>query len=459
MDGNSVHLRNSRRSQQLSYFAPTTSSTSTQHQQQYPGGGTAQASSNLTSGGGGNSQAPVTPVDFTFPRRRHESVSQAGTVGGMGETTGVTYVGRRIAQAIILDGLENASQEVFAVILEMIITREINDRNRYVFPDLIVIAVFTSSTVPENIPKQLLDYFAINASYYFSMPQPRPQTIPTRRHALFRRTDWDELTKRMKTVTVSTDMMRYIRDVIVAVRTHEAVHGGLTARAALDLEAIMKTLSAIFQSKFVTPELLTIAAEKVFSHRLQLRSTRMQKIRPDLAGGSDGDRSSSNPSPNLPRNGKGVVREHQFRTLKQGQERYSKSETGGQSQRQEKDSAAAAGASSGTRKNSTESDRSSVGGASFVQLSDSESEEEGDEATTSSSNGSIIQRQSSDESHGSVAQRSSPHQNQQQKPLYRRRSSQRSQPLQLQGEFDDGQDSRTAADVVRDVLRVVYPPI
>lgn len=44
----------------------------------------------------------------------------------------------------------------------------------------------------------------------------------------------------MKAVTVSNDMMRYIRDVIVGVRTHEAVHGGLTARAALDLELIMK---------------------------------------------------------------------------------------------------------------------------------------------------------------------------------------------------------------------------
>lgn len=44
----------------------------------------------------------------------------------------------------------------------------------------------------------------------------------------------------MKAVTVSNDMTRYIRDVIVAIRTHEAVYGGLTARAALDLEAIMK---------------------------------------------------------------------------------------------------------------------------------------------------------------------------------------------------------------------------
>ncbi|KAG9062098.1 hypothetical protein KI688_006823 [Linnemannia hyalina] len=225
-------------------------------------------------GGGastGSSHAPVTPVDFTFPRRRHESFSNVGGYGGVGETSGITYSGRKIAQAIILDGLENSSQEVFSVLLEMIVNKEINDRNRYVLPDLIIIAIFNSPNVPENVPKRLLDYFAINGTYHFSIPQPpRMHAVPARKHALFRRTDWDELSKRMKAVTVSNDMTRYIRDVIVAIRTHEAVYGGLTARAALDLEAIMKTLAAIFQTNFVTPDLLTIAAEKVFSHRIEL---------------------------------------------------------------------------------------------------------------------------------------------------------------------------------------------
>lgn len=120
-------MRTSRRSQQLSYFAPTASSTSTQLQHQFSTGistatgGAAGSGLNANNGAPGtsNSQTPVTPVDFTFPRRRHESVSIAGTGGGMEEATGVTYGGRRIAQAIILDGLENASQEIFAVIMEV----------------------------------------------------------------------------------------------------------------------------------------------------------------------------------------------------------------------------------------------------------------------------------------------------------------------------------------------------
>lgn len=38
----------------------------------------------------------------------------------------------------------------------MIINKGINDRNRYELPDLIIIAVFSSQNVPDNIPKQLV---------------------------------------------------------------------------------------------------------------------------------------------------------------------------------------------------------------------------------------------------------------------------------------------------------------
>ncbi|KAF9123660.1 hypothetical protein BGW39_008804 [Mortierella sp. 14UC] len=351
-------------------------------------------------GGGASissSHAPVTPVDFTFPRRRHESVSNAGGYGGAGETSGITYSGRRIAQAIILDGLENASQEVYAVLLEMIINKEINDRNRYVLPDLIIIAIFNSPNVPENVPKQLLDYFSINGTYQFSIPQPRMQTVPARKHALFRRTDWDELSKRMKAVTVSNDMTRYIRDVIVAIRTHEAVYGGLTTRAALDLEAIIKTLAAIFQTDFVTPDLLTIAAEKVFSHRLELKSTRRQRMLAAAAGSSSVSSSSSSP----------------YRTGRLSQGRNNgKTPLRGHAQQGQPPSHI-------SRKGSTGSEASSIGGDSFVEHSDSD-------------DGS---------SHAGGGHKGS----------------------QQHDQGDDGlnevADETTAADVVRDVLRVVYPPI
>ncbi|KAF9434069.1 hypothetical protein BGZ76_008631 [Entomortierella beljakovae] len=376
---------------------------------------------------GGNSsiasvQIPVTPVDFTFPRRRHESVSNPAGYNGVGETTGITYSGRRIAQAIILDDLENASPEVFAILMEMIVTKEINDRNRYVLPDLIIIAVFNSPTIPDKIPRQLLDYFAINGTYQYSIPQqpqPRILPVPPKKHALFRRTEWDELSKRVKVVTVSSDMMRYIRDVIVAVRTHEAVHGGLTARAALDLEAIMKTLAAIFQTTFVTPDLLLIAAEKVFSHRIELKSTRRKKM---LAASSIASSSASSSSASLPSQSEPL--QIQKNPRKGDAKGYQKLR---QSQQQQLSISQGKG-----RRDSSSSDQSSFGGGSIVEHS-SDSDEE-------SSNGSFIV-------HDDTARE--------------RRLGKRIQ-IQSQGYLDqleESEDEKTTADVVRDVLRVVYPPI
>ncbi|KAF9361113.1 hypothetical protein BGX26_005742 [Mortierella sp. AD094] len=367
--------------------------------------------------GGGSSitsgKVPVTPVDFTFPRRRHESLSNAAGYGGpAGETSGITYSGRKIAQAIILDDLENASQEVYATLLEMIVTKEINDKNRYVLPDLIIIAVFGSPNIPDKIPKQLLDYFAINGTYQLSIPQLRIQPVPARRHALFRRTEWDELSKRMKVVTVSNDMMRYIRDVIVAVRTHEAVHGGLTARAALDLEAIIKTLAAIFQTTFVTPDLLMIAAEKVFSHRLELKSTRRRKIlsSSNLALSSSSTSSLSLPSPTQPSQPSNSLGKTPMRGYQELQHSQQPPQGKG-------------------RRGSTSSDQSSIGGASFVEISDSDEQ---------SSSGSIVvnnttrdwRQDGRSHTHGREAV-----------------------------EVIEEADEKTAADVVQDVLKAVYPPI
>ncbi|KAG0083425.1 hypothetical protein BGZ92_010785, partial [Podila epicladia] len=340
-----------------------------------------------------SSHATVTPVDFTFPRRRHESVSIQGGYGqgGGGELpTGVTYSGRKIAQAIILDGLENASQEVYAVLLEMIINKGINDRNRYELPDLIIIAVFSSQNVPDNIPKQL---------------------------------DWDELSKRMKAVTVSNDMMRYIRDVIVGVRTHEAVHGGLTARAALDLELIMKTLAAIFQTTFVTPELLVTAAEKVFSHRLQLKSTWRKKLL--LVNNYYNNNSNTNNNSSGIRPTEFSMRSHSAPPTNYGKTPLRGSQAPAVSIGHKE----SFGSSAHRQKQQQERGNDD---ASFVEISDS------DDGSSSSSSVHQVNSQ--------------PQRSQHQK-------SGETQSLFLDEPVLGEDTEKTAADVVKDVLKAVYPPI
>ncbi|KAG0228901.1 hypothetical protein BGW41_003247 [Actinomortierella wolfii] len=61
---------------------------------------------------------------------------------------------------------------------------------------------------------------------------------PDEQDSMFKR-DWDDLAKKMRRVTISNDMMRYIRDVVVGIRTHVEVDGGLTPRASQDLITVV----------------------------------------------------------------------------------------------------------------------------------------------------------------------------------------------------------------------------
>ncbi|CAG8546772.1 4950_t:CDS:2 [Acaulospora colombiana] len=149
-------------------------------------------------------QSPATPSDYTFTKKKHESVAASSYESH----SPYISLSRKLAQVIIIEDLTDANEVIYAFIME------------------------------EEI---------------------------------------DELSRRMDQVTVHNDMQRYMRDVVVGLRTHRLVKGGLTARASSDLGTLVKALAAIFQRKYATPELVLFASEKVFSHRLILRDVKDDK--------------------------------------------------------------------------------------------------------------------------------------------------------------------------------------
>lgn len=172
----------------------------------------------------------------------------------------------------------------------------------------------------------------------------------------------------------------------------------------------IRTLAAIFQTNFVTPDLLTIAAEKVFSHRIELKSTRRQRM---LAAATGGLGSSSVSSPSSPyRNNRSSLGRNNGKTPLRGTRQTPPHIS---------------------RKGSTGSEASgSIGGDSFVEHS---SDSEGGSSHAGGGRGGS----GDDGDGGSVVDGRGG------------------------GDDDDGAsevaDETTAADVVREVLRVVYPPI
>ncbi|CAG8438432.1 14015_t:CDS:10 [Ambispora leptoticha] len=216
------------------------------------------------------SQFPVSPLDFTFSRKRHESISTSG------QDPPSPFTGsKKLAQAAIVEGLE-MNELIHAFLLEMLIKKQVTDRTTvYNLPrPFIVIALLPLSNTRYKLPSQLLDRFFISYTYegiIGNSGSGKAVSSSNRKNNIVRYNEIEDFSKKMEKVFIHNDMQRYIRDVVIGMRTHRIVKGGITARTASDLVTLVKALAVVFQKNFVTPELVLIASEKVFSHRLIIR--------------------------------------------------------------------------------------------------------------------------------------------------------------------------------------------
>ncbi|KAI8330559.1 hypothetical protein BD560DRAFT_429159 [Blakeslea trispora] len=146
----------------------------------------------------------------------------------------------RLAQTLIVQNLESADAVTQALLLELISTRELRVSN-----------------LKYNLPKPFFLVIAVLPQGY-------------NRLSISSQLEIKALAEKASCVHVHIDIMRYIRDIVVSIRTHPRVKGGLTARCSKDLVIVTKSLATLFERNFLTPDLVTIAAEKVFGHRLHI---------------------------------------------------------------------------------------------------------------------------------------------------------------------------------------------
>lgn len=239
---------------------------------------------------------PISPIDFTFRRK-----SQDNQIGmhsyrnyddkdygkfkrsdfGDSSSSRSSFMPTRIAQAVIVKNLHQASDHVQATLLEAIIVQQLKIQSAtYNVPHpFIVVAILPQDAPPRSILSQLIDRFYV--SYRFDdeslsdTPNAADQRFgpmqPPKRIALVKSHEIKDLANAVNMININVDIVVYIRDIVVGIRTHRLVHSGLTSRASQDLVLVVKALSALFRREYVTPDLVSIAAEKVFSHRLLLK--------------------------------------------------------------------------------------------------------------------------------------------------------------------------------------------
>lgn len=80
----------------------------------------------------------------------------------------------------------------------------------------------------------------------------------------------EELSELCKSVMLSMEVKQYQMDIISFLRIHRAVACGITASATKMFDKLARCLATLHNLTFVTPSLITLAARKIYLHRIQI---------------------------------------------------------------------------------------------------------------------------------------------------------------------------------------------
>ncbi|KAI8377649.1 uncharacterized protein BYT42DRAFT_497219 [Radiomyces spectabilis] len=122
----------------------------------------------------------------------------------------VSSVTHRLAQTVVIQRLSDANEAIMAALTELVIAKELRISN-----------------VRYNTPKP-----------YFLVILVLPHDF--NRRAISAQLELQMLAEEATKVYINIDITRYIRDVVVGIRNHPNIQGGLTARASQDLVTVTK---------------------------------------------------------------------------------------------------------------------------------------------------------------------------------------------------------------------------
>lgn len=101
-----------------------------------------------------------------------------------------------------------------------------------------------------------------------------PKTINTatfnNKPPVFSASDVSHLRQTSLHVSIDIDVTRYQMNIISFLRMHRAVAGGITPPATRHFETLIKSLAPLHGLDYVTPALVTLAARKVYLHRIKM---------------------------------------------------------------------------------------------------------------------------------------------------------------------------------------------
>ncbi|KAK9471321.1 uncharacterized protein V1510DRAFT_404301 [Dipodascopsis tothii] len=162
------------------------------------------------------------------------------------------------ATLAVLRDVGTASDYVQAQLLDILRTRA---------GPVLAVPVVVRTRLRPQLFAYLVDHMFIS-HHYDAKDAPAAPTAPPKTVALFPRRDVDRLGALLASIHISTEVRRYMQDIMVFLRMHRVVRGGVSSRATRDFELAVRCLSLLNGLAFATPSVVAVAARKVYAHRV-----------------------------------------------------------------------------------------------------------------------------------------------------------------------------------------------
>ncbi|OAL05195.1 hypothetical protein IQ06DRAFT_212865 [Phaeosphaeriaceae sp. SRC1lsM3a] len=97
---------------------------------------------------------------------------------------------------------------------------------------------------------------------------PTGRTKGEKQGVIFSQEDLADLASRTKDVKISSEVRAYLHNIIVFMRLHRAVAGGISALATRHFNTLAHALAPLHGTDYISPSLVALAARKIYPHRI-----------------------------------------------------------------------------------------------------------------------------------------------------------------------------------------------
>ncbi|KAI9683848.1 MAG: hypothetical protein M1829_004182 [Trizodia sp. TS-e1964] len=210
---------------------------------------------------------------------------------------------RKLANVIIAKNIDLSDARVQIQALELLRNRRILTHTAaHTAPSqFLFVALLSGELEDSNLVSHLNDFMFI--SHFHSIDEDFPEinegdggsissvvrksqsgTTATEIEPLFSSEDIEKLASEMLNVAIHAEVKRYMQNIIVYLRLHRAVAGGISPRATKHFDKLVRCLAPLNSLNYVTPSLVALAARKTYPHRIEMVSPENER---SMQWGSD----------------------------------------------------------------------------------------------------------------------------------------------------------------------------